>query len=171
MSTSLFGLTAASLRKHMFPQWNDFSAMSQPDDTTVDEIIEGQAGELAAKLYKENIDAASIPDDVDSEDLHSPAWLWCLETLKLMAALRVLEVATQSDPALAQKYEKRLTARFEDLNSSGAAALGDEALDSGDSPSAGPTTHINQFGLTTLAAEDMSSLEKNKNLLSRDDEL
>lgn len=168
MATNLFGLTAVSLRRHMFPQWNEFSAQSNVDATTVGEIIEGQAGELAAKLYAENVVASAISSATDANSLHSPAFLWCLETLRLMAALRVLRVSTQSDPALAKAYGDELKVRLDNLAEQGPTALGDESLNTSDSPADGPTTHINQFNLTTLDPDDMSPLD---DVLKRSDQL
>jgi hypothetical protein len=159
VGVSLFGLTPAAVRENKFPQWNDFTAKSSPTSTQVTDIIEGQAGELAAKLYAENVVASSIPGTTDGNGLHSAAWLWCRETLRLMVALEILRVTTQRDPELAKTYAGQLKERLKDLDAKGATALGDAALDTGDAPAQGPTTHINTFGLTTLAAADMSSLD------------
>ena len=162
MSVSIFGLTAASVRAHMFPQWKDFSVNSSPTAVIVGEIITEEAGELAAKLYGENVNAAAITDTA------SAAYLWCTKTLRLMVALRVLRASTQQEPELNKAYAAELKKRFEDLAAGGATALGNDSLDTGDSPADGPTTHINQFGLTTLAAEDMSALDDG---LKRSDKL
>lgn len=145
-----FSLTPAKVRAHMFPRWNEFSDVSSPTEDIVEEMITEQAGNLAAKLYAENIIASGIttPD--------TAAYQWCVRTLKLMVAVAVLNATTMSDPELTKAYRAELKARLEDLDEKGATALGDAALDAGDSPADGPTTHINTFGLTTDSAEDMS---------------
>lgn len=150
MSVSTFGVTANGVRAHLFPQWGDFSVKSSPTLATAGEIVQEAAGELAARLYEENVDAAAITDAA------SAAYLWCARTLRLMAALRIMQAATQRDPELAKAYAAELAARFKKLDESGATALGDESLATGTSDPDGPTSHVTVFGLTTDAAADMS---------------
>lgn len=150
MSINVFALTAAKVRAHMFPRWPEFSARSSPTDTTVGEIITEQAAELEGKLYTENIAASGITNDATA------AYQWCVRTLKLMCALAILSSSTMSDPELSKKYERELKARLDELAEKGGTALGNDGLETGDSPADGPTTHINQFGLTTLSSTDMS---------------
>lgn len=168
MSVSIFGLTDVSVREHMFPQWADFSDNSSPTSTVVGECIEEEAGELAGKLYGENINAADIAATLDGNGLHSVAWLWCVRTLRLMVALAILRRATQSDPELAKTYALELKARLDDLADKGATALGDESLNTGDSDPDGPTSHISQYSLTTDDAVNMSTTVPR---LRRDDAL
>jgi hypothetical protein len=155
MALETFGVTAAIERADMFPQWGDFDANSSPTSTTVGRFINEEAADLAARLYAENVTASSLTL-ADNE----VAYTWCAKTLKLMVARRIFAVATQGDPELRKSYEAELKARLELLDDKGATALGDSSLDSGDAPADGPTTHINQFGLTTLAAADMSDLDE-----------
>lgn len=168
MGVNIFGLTANSVRAHMFPQWGDFSTESSPTETIVNECIEEEAGELAGKLYGEDIDAAAIEDETDENTLHTAAWLWCLRTLRLMVALAVMRRATQSDPELAKAYSIELAGRFKDLSDSGATALGNEALSTGTSDPDGPTSHVTVYGLTTDEASSMSSTVP---ILRKDDAL
>lgn len=155
MSLATFGLTAAIEYADMFPQWGAPDANSSPTTTSVGRFINEEAADLAARLYAENVTASAL-DATDNE----VAYTWCCKTLKLMVAMRVFAVTTQQDPELRKAYAAELKARLELLDAKGATALGDESLDSGDAPADGPTTHINQFGLATLAAEDMSDLDK-----------
>lgn len=168
MSVSVFGLTPESVRAHMFSQWSQFSAQSSPTENIVEECIEEEAGELAGRLYAENIDAASIADDLDSNSLHSAAWLWCARTLRLMVALAVLRRATQADPELAKSYRAELDARLKQIAEQGATALGNSSLASGTADPDGPTTHINTYGLTVDESTNMSSTVPR---LRRDDAL
>lgn len=168
MGVNIFGLEANSVRAHMFPQWGDFTVNSSPTLTVVEECIEEEAGELAGRLYGEDIVASAITDELDDNDMHSAAWLWCVRTLRLMVALQVLRRTTQSDPELAKAYQTELKARLDDLSSRGATALGDSTLQTGTSDPDGPTSHISQFGLTVDAAEDMSTTVPR---LRRDDAL
>jgi len=135
----------------MFPMWKDFSVNSSPTLVIVTECILEEAGELAAKLYGEGVNAGAITDAA------SAAYLWCAKTLRLMAALRILRAATQQEPALATAYAAELAKRLKDLADNGSTALGDSALDSGESPADGPTTHLNQFGIEVSTSDDMSS--------------
>ena len=168
MGTNIFGLTANGVRAHMFPQWPDFTDNSSPTVTIVGECIEEEAGELAGKLYGEDIIASAIDDDLDENTLHSPAWLWCVRTLRLMVALQVMRRATQSDPELAKTYALELKARLDALAESGATALGNEALSTGPSDPDGPTSHVTVYGLTTDEASSMSSTVP---ILRKDDAL
>lgn len=152
MAVSIFGLTANSVRAHMFPQWKDFSVNSSPTLAICTECILEEAGELAGKLYGEGITASAIIDTA------SAAYLWCSKTLRLMAALRILRAATQQEPDLAKAYAAELAARLKDLAEKGGTALGDSGLDTGDAPADGPTTHINTYGIEVSTADDMSSL-------------
>lgn len=157
MGVNLFGLTANSVRAHMFPQLSDFDANSSPTLTIAAECVEEEAGELAAKLYTEGVTASAIVSTLDANSLHSAAWLWCVRTLRLMVALQLLKRMSQQFPELAKAYQTELDVRLKDLAATGATALGDEALDTGDSPADGPTTHLNQYSLTVDDADDMSS--------------
>lgn len=154
MSLATFGLSAAIEYADMFPQWSAPDANSTPTTTTVGRFINEEAADLAARLYAENVIASAI-----TTPANEVAYTWCAKTLKLMVAMRIFGVATQQDPELRKSYAAELKARFENLDEKGATALGDSSLDSGDSPADGPTTHLNQFRLDTLSADDMSPLD------------
>lgn len=152
MALTVFGVTYTNVRTDMFPQWGAFDANSSPTSTTVTTFINEEAADLAGRLYAEGVSATAVELLVGGV-----AYTWCAKTLKLMAARRIFAVATQGDPELRKAYGVELDARLALLDEKGATALGDESLDTGDSPADGPTTHINQFNLTTLSASDMSS--------------
>lgn len=156
MGVSIFALTANSVRAHMFPQANDYSVNSSPTAAIVAEFIEEEAGELAGKLYAENIVASDIAATLDANNLHSAAWLWCVRTLRLMVAIRCLNAGTQADPEVAKAYRAELAKRLKDLDERGATALGDTGLNTGASDPDGPTSHISRNNLTIDASEDMS---------------
>lgn len=151
MPIATFGLTANSVRAHMFPQWGDFSVNSSPTLVVCTEAIDEEAGELTGKLYAEGITAGSLIAG-------TAAYLWCSKTLRLMAAIRFIRAGVQADPEVARAYAAELKQRLQDLAQGGATALGDESLDGGDAPADGPTTHINQYGIEVSTADDMSSL-------------
>lgn len=169
MGVNLFGLTANSVRAHMFPQLSDFDANSSPTSTIAAECVEEEAGELAAKLYTEGVVASAIVSTLDANGLHSAAWLWCVRTLRLMVALQLLKRMSQQFPELAKAYQDELDKRLADLEARGGTALGDDTLDTGDAPADGPTTHINTYGIEVSASDDMSSLADD--VLRRSDEL
>ena len=120
------------------------------------------AARLGGKLLLESIIAASITDST------SEAYLWCQETLELMVAIRVAEVATGSDNGLLAVWRAEVEARFKELDVGGAAALGEGATSSASSDPDGPTTHSSENSLTTDEATDMSTTVPR---LRRDDQL
>jgi len=168
VGVSIFELTPALVRANKFPQWGEFSTVSSPSATQVTDIIEGQAGELAAKLYAEDVVASSISNATDTNSLHSAAWLWCRETLRLMVAIEILRISSQQDPELARAYAAQLKQRLKDLDEKGATALGDATLSGGTSDPNGPTSHISQYGLSVDEAVNMSSAVP---MLRKDDQL
>ena len=158
MAVNLFGLTVNAVRASMFPQLSDFSVNSSPTLAEGVICLEEEAGELAAKLYRRNIVASGIVSTLDANNLHSPAWLWCARTLRLMVALELLKRMSQQYPELAKAYRTELDARLADLQQSGGTALGNDSLETGSSPADGPTSHISEYGLTTDDPTDMSDV-------------
>ncbi len=148
-----FGVTYTSIRDEFFPQWGAFSANSNPTATTVTTLITQKYADLAGKLLIKGIAIATV-DAATS----SVGYSWCQETLGLMVAIRVLQLVTQRDPELAKAYLQRLTERLSALETYGAAALGDRTLDTGTSPSSGPTTFIDQMGITLPDDSEASEL-------------
>lgn len=151
MAITIFGLTAASVQAHMFPQWGAPSVNSSPTLTVCSEVIDEEAGELTGKLYGQGITASALVAG-------TAAYLWCAKTLRFMAAIRFIRAGTQADPEVARAYAAELKQRLADLDAKGATALGDSALDGGDAPADGPNTHINTYGIDVSTADDMSSL-------------
>lgn len=138
-----FGVTAATMRAEYFPQWSAFDVNTRPSSTTItDSIIPQKYAELAGKLLVKQIAIASAVAATTD-----PPYSWCQETLGLMVAIRILQLATQRDVELAKTYQERLDDRLGALESYGATALGLASLDTGNSPSGGPTTYIEQLGL------------------------
>lgn len=137
---NLFGVTATNLYTRHFPQWSAATAESSPSAVTVAEIIDECAATLEAKLLQEDIVATSLTTTGVG------AYLWCRETLRLQAALAVVEVATQQVPALASTWQKQLDARWEELDTKGYLALGTGVSAPAEQPD-GPTHFIDQLGL------------------------
>ena len=150
---STFNVSATTMRDEFFPQWGAFSANSNPTTTTVATIITQKYADLAGKLLIKGIAIATV--DAASS---SVGFSWCQETLGLMVAIRILQLVTQRDPELAKAYTLRLAERLGALETYGAAALGDRALDTGSSPSSGPTTFIDQMGITLPDDSEASTL-------------
>lgn len=144
MTVTYFGVTAATVRAEYFPMWTAFSGNTNPTSTTVtSSLIPQKYAELAGRLLVENVNAAAV-----DADTASVGYSWCQETLALMVAIRILQLATQRDPELAKTYEARLKERFDLLETYGAVALGDSTLDTGDSPANGPTTFITEMDIS-----------------------
>lgn len=135
---NIFAVTHELVRKHHFPQWSAFTTTSNPSATTITEKILECAGELEAKLSQEALSAAAITDAT------SPAYLWCQKTLKLMAAIEILTIATQAAPPISAQWQDWLKARWEDLDLNGNLALGSGVSTPGTEPD-GPTHHIDQL--------------------------
>lgn len=134
---NLFGVTAASLYARHFPQLSVATTDSNPSLATVLEIIDEQAAALSGYLLAEDIEATGLTVS------NSPAYLWCRETLRLMAAIQVASVMTQQQVPLLPAWEKQLAARLKDLDERGDVVLG---FDSGTLPN-GPTHHIDTYNL------------------------
>lgn len=159
MTVATFGVTAASVRSHHFPQWSAFSAETSPDSTTAGEMVTEAGADLAGVLTAAGVTPSSI------SDVASAAYSWCAYTVRLDAALRILRASTQASPDLEKTWQARLDARYAALKAAGAAALGDEALAPVDPD--GPSSHISELGLEVgNEAEEASSAYP---LLRRDD--
>lgn len=135
---NLFGVTAASLYARHFPQLSAPTTDSNPSLATVLEIIDEQAAALSGFLLAEDIDALSLTVS------NSAAYLWCRETLRLMAAVQVAACMTQQQVPLLPAWEKQLAARLADLDERGDVVLG---LNLGALPN-GPTHHIDTYNLS-----------------------
>jgi len=121
----------------------EFIPVSNPQATTVTTIISQKAAGLANLLAQEGVSATAV----EALTATDPAYLWCQETLALMVAVRLLQLASGKDPKLAEVWRDELVARLKDLAERGAAALGNASLDTSDSPANGPATHITYLGL------------------------
>lgn len=135
---SIFGVTHDTVRKHHFPQWSAFTTGSNPSADTITEKILECAGELEAKLLQEDITASAITDST------SAAYLWCQKTLKLMAALEILTIATQAVPPISSQWQGWLDKRWENLADNSNLALGGGVAAPATQPD-GPTHHIAQL--------------------------
>lgn len=152
MTVSTFGVTAATVRANRFPHLaGSWGADTAPTATTVATFINQRAAYLEGKLLLEGIAAADITDAA------SAAYLWCQETLELMVAIRIAEVATGSDNGLLQVWRDEVKARFAELDEDGAAALGSGATSTSNSDPDGPMSHISENGLEVDSAADMST--------------
>lgn len=152
MSVSAFGVTAATVRSNRFPHLSgSFGTDTAPSAATVANFINQRAAYLEGKLLLEAIVASSISDSA------SAAYLWCQETLELMVAIRIAEVATGSDNGLLQVWRNEVASRFAELDEDGAAALGSGATSTSSSDPDGPTSHISENGLEVDQSADMST--------------
>lgn len=152
MSVTTFGVTAATVRSNRFPHLSgNFGTDTAPTSSAVGVFVNRAAARLEGKLLLESITASSITDSA------SAAFLWCQETLELMVAIRVAEVATGSDNGLLTVWRAEVEARFKELSVGGAAALGEGATSSASSDPDGPTSHISEYVLTVDESTDMST--------------
>lgn len=147
---NLFGVTAALLYTRHFPQLSAPTTDSNPSLATVEEIIEEQAAALSGYLLAEDIDALSLTVS------NSAAYLWCRETLRLMAAVQVAACMTQQQVPLLPACEKHLAARLTALDENGNLALGGGVAAPAEEPD-GPTHFIDHLGLDTSVNDDSAS--------------
>ena len=150
-SINLFGLMPEDVRKHHFPMWSALSASSKPTLDVVQEKLDEAAADVAGRLFAENIDAATITD------VDSPAYLQCRRAVRTLCALQLLWAAAGLDPEIAKAWREWLAEFFKGLADAGATFLGGGATATGDADPDGPTSHISYYGLTTDAADDMST--------------
>lgn len=150
VGVNLFTVTPTSLYSRHFPQWTAPTTEGNPTSATVAEIIDECAATLEAKLLQESITATAITTS------NSAAYLWCRETLRLMAAIAVLAVASQQVPEVSKGWQKQLDERWKELQAKGYLALGGGVTAPAADPH-GPTTHIQTYGLDTGDPADASS--------------
>lgn len=153
MSITLFGVTPETVHAHHFPQSAVFTASNKPKRATVLEMIDAAAAELGGKLRAKGL----TPSALTLADFPE-AYAWCAETVRLSSAIRVYPSMTGTDPEVVRAWQKKLDARYEDLDENGHRALGDAEApaDSG----VGAVTHISSLNLDVDAAEeDASELE------------
>lgn len=144
MALQTFGVTAAKVAAHHFPQLSGgFSANSSPTTTTVGEMIDAEAARLAGKLRAK----AVTPSTVDNSSTYPEAYNWCADTIRLGAAVRAARAMVGQNPAVVDAWEKELAARYADLTKHGYIALGDAPEPS--ESATGPRTHIDELSLTT----------------------
>ena len=150
MSLATFTVTCTKVHAHYFAKQSDFSAYSNPSSSTVTEMIQDSAAELAGKLSAKGVTAS----DITSAD-HPQAYQWCAETVRLGAAIRAAQTMTSADPEVVKAWQKKLDARFKALEDWGAEALGDAGADA---DAAKIQTHIANHSLdTTLDGEEPSN--------------
>lgn len=142
MSVSTFSVDEDYVRRHYYPQMPGFNTDSNPTAATVLEFIEDAAADLEAALLQESIVASSIATATDA------AYVWCRKTIALDAAITCYPVMTGQDPAVLQKWQKKLDARYADLAEKGYLALGGGVVAPTEQPD-GPTTFIDVLGLDT----------------------
>lgn len=161
MAVSNFNVTYTTIRANRFPHLRDFDADTVPTASAVSGMIDRAAAQLEGKLGLESI----VPSSIDGD---TAAFFWCQETLELLVAIRVAEVAMGQDRGLLQVWRDEVKQRWVDLDVGGAAALGSGAVSTSSSDPDGPTSHISENGLTTDASADMSTTVPR---LRRDDQL
>lgn len=161
MSANDFGVTAASVRSHHFPNADAWTTSSRPSSTAVAEAIDEEAAHMAGRLALENIDASSVTTN-------SAAYYACRRILRMQVAVRVLRDMLGQDTELARAWEATIADWYVQLDAGGASFLGDGATATGTSDPDGPTSHISVYGLTVDSAESMSSTVP---VMRKDDEL
>lgn len=149
MAITVFGVTGAKVAAHHFPQISAFSTASKPTLATVGEMIDDSGARLGGALRAEGV----TPSSITSAD-YPEAYAWCAETVRLGAALSALMAMTGQSPEVAKAWEKKLEARYEDLNDRGHLALGDAPAPT--EGSNGPRSHISNHSLDTGDASDIS---------------
>lgn len=152
MAVNVFGLTAATIRAHKFPNSDDFSASSSPTAATVLEVLDEKAAELEGLLLVKSVSAATLTVAT------SAAYLWCRETLRLAVAIEAVQLMSGQDPAVAKAWQAKLDARLKRLDALGPAALGDNALNIDASLPNGPTSHVSDLALDTGDDADASDV-------------
>jgi hypothetical protein len=141
MTIYKFGIDAASVRAHHFPQQGPFTTDTSPTAVIVAEMVSDAAADLAGLLTAQSIS----PSGVEALGATDAAYAWCAQTVRLDAAIRVLRASTSADPELAKAWAAQLAARLKSLEALGAAALGSESLQQ--SATDGPGSHISELSL------------------------
>ncbi len=142
MTVSTFGVDEDFVRRHYFPQMPGFNTDSNPTAATVLEFIQDAGADLEAALLQEDIVATGIATATDA------AYVWCRKTIALAAAITCYPVMTGQDPAVLQKWQKQLDARYADLAEKGYLALGGGVSAPAEEPD-GPTHFIDSYNLDT----------------------
>ena len=148
MSANEFGVTAASVRSHHFPNADAWTTASRPSSTAVGEAITEEAARMAAALSMEKVDASAILAG-------TVAYGICSRILRMQVAVRVLREMLGQDSALAQSWATQVTEWYAALAKGGASFLGDSSLASGTSDPDGPTWHGSE--LEQDSVDDMSN--------------
>lgn len=164
MSIPIYGVTAAKVRSHHFPQLSGgFSVNSNPTAATVTEMVDDAGADLAGKLAAKGVTAATIHN---APVTYPIAYAWCAKTVRLAAAIEVFASMSGQDPAIRQAWKKELKARLDDLNERGYLALGDAP--SPTQPANGPRSYVATLGLDTGdTADDSAAVPR----FRRDDKL
>lgn len=161
MPPSTFAVTHVDVRDQYFPNGDPFSGNSVPTADAVTKIILGRAALLEGKLAAEDVAASSITVATSS------AYLWCADTIRLAAAIKVMQGMTSQDPDVLKSWAAELRERFDDLAASGYLALGDGVTAPAEQAD-GPNHHIDEFNLEVRNTADIPDLTE---MPSRDDEL
>ncbi len=151
MAIAVFGVTAAKLKAHHFPQLAEFSANSNPTSTTVGEMIEASAVDLAGRLRAEGLTPSAIDAATTSE-----SYAWSADAVRLGAAVRAIAGMTGQDPAVRQAWERDLQRKWDDLTSRGYLALGDATAPA--ELADGPRSHISNHSLDVGDEQDISDV-------------
>lgn len=145
MAVVTFGVTYSDVRAAHFPQLqSDFSPNSKPTAAQVTTFITEEAADLFGRLLQKGVDASAISTGAAT---YPNAYAWCQKTLKLAAAIRVFPAITGQDAKILDRWQKMLDDRFEQLETSGYAALGDAPGPT--SSATGPRSHVVDHNLDT----------------------
>jgi len=149
VSSSVFGLTADSVRKHHFPHADAWTSSSRPSEATVTEIISEEAAHMAGALALELVDASAITTNSD-------AYNACRRILRQQVAAKLARIIPGVDSELAQRWDEAVADWYQKLDEGGASFLGSGATATGTSDADGPTSHVTVFGLTKDTGDRMS---------------
>jgi hypothetical protein len=143
VSLYTYGVTASDVRKHHFPNSDDFSTTTNPTLATVTEKIDDAAGELAARLLKEAVD----PQTVNAGGATYAPYVVLRNVLRKMVAVEIGPAIGDSDSTALTRWQKDLDTFFARLEDDAGTALGDDTLSTSASEPDGPVTHIDEYGL------------------------
>lgn len=163
MPVPVFAQTHTTVHDHFFPSLAAFSGSTKPTSTIVGEMVTAEAARLYGALAAVSVSASTISTDAGTT--YPAAYAWCQDTVRLGAAIRVMQ-AIAGAGAVPKAWTEELEKRYKLLEEKGYLALGDAP-----SPSesvSGPRSHVTVHDLDTGDEADMSTAEPK---FRRDDSL
>lgn len=124
-------------------------------------MIEAEAARLAGALSAIDVSASSISADAGAT--YPSAYAWCKDTIRLGAAVRVLQ-AISGAGSVPEFWVSQLEARYRSLAVDGFSALGDAPRPSQLGPRSHVSTHDLSRGDLDLLSDVVPSFRKNDEL-------